>query len=174
MILPRMTIVVLALALVAACGSRDRDVTLTRIKHTGDGPDEFSILPGKPLQEPEDYASLPAPAPGGTNRTDQTPRADGIVALGGNPDALSGGVRASETALLGHVRRHGSQSDIRRTLAAEDQEVRRRHGRVNIFNLGPNDDYTNAYRRQWLDSSQEQERLRRRGVLTPAAPPGND
>lgn len=171
MILPRILTLVLILA-VAACGRGDREVSLTRIKKSGDGPDEFTILPGKPLQEPESYARLPAPTPGGVNRTDQTPKADGVAALGGNPAATtSGGIRSGEATLLNHARRYGTSTGIRQTLAAEDEKIRRRHGRVNILNIGRNDDYTNAYRRQWLDPEGELQRLRRRGVLTPTAPP---
>ncbi|MDR9393170.1 MAG: DUF3035 domain-containing protein [Roseovarius sp.] len=173
--LPHMMILMLVVAMVGACGSRDREVTLTRIKNTGNGPDEFAILPGKPLQDPESYANLPAPAPGSTNRADQTPKADSIAALGGNPQAASASsARASESALLAHTRRYGAQSGIRQLLAAEDRETRRRHGRVNILNIGPNDDYAKAYKRQWLDARTELERLRRRDVLTPAAPPPED
>ncbi len=59
----------------------------------------------------------------------------------------------------------------RQTLASEDAETRRRHGRVNILRLGPVDDYTNAYKKQWLDPHNEELRLRRRNVETPSAPP---
>ncbi len=170
--MPRMSIIlILALAL-SACGKRDRDVTLTRIKKTGNGPDEFAILPGKPLQTPEDYASLPAPTPGAANLTDPNPRADGIAALGGNAAALnSAGISASDGALVNHAVRYGSGPGIRQTLAAEDKETRRRHGRVNILRIGPNDDYTSAYKRQWLNATEEELRLRRRAIETPSAPP---
>ena len=50
MAMPHKTVLALLVATVlAGCGGRD-DVTLTRIRHTGNGPDEFSIMPGKPLQ----------------------------------------------------------------------------------------------------------------------------
>ena len=47
----------------------------------GEGPDEFQIVPGKPLQAPETYADLPAPTPGGVNLTDQQPLEQGANAL---------------------------------------------------------------------------------------------
>lgn len=173
MTLSRSVILVSALALIlAGCGSRDGDVTLTRIKNTGDGPDEFSVLPTKPLEIPESFNELPPPTPGGANRVDTRPEADGIAALGGNPNAvIPAGVGAADGALLNRARRNGVDPAIRQTLASEDSDTRRRHGRVNIFNIGPNDDYTNAYKRQWLDAHQENERLRRRGIVTPSAPP---
>ena len=170
--MPRLLIVICLILGVAACGSRDREVTLTRIKNDGKGPDEFSILPGKPLQPPADFTTLPTPTPGGANLTDQNPRGDGIAALGGNPGALvAEGVSSADGALLNHTRRYGVSQGIRQTLRAEDIETRRRHGRRNILNLGPNDDYANAYRRQWLDAYAEYYRLRRAGVTLPAAPP---
>ncbi|RBI73974.1 DUF3035 domain-containing protein [Roseovarius sp. TE539] len=169
--MPHGLILILALA-ITACADRDRDVRLTRIKNTGEGPDEFSVLPGKPLEAPESYSELPPPAPGGANRTDPDPKAEGIAALGGDPSAAARtGVSARDEALVGQARRYGVQPDIRQVLAAEDKEVRRRHGRVNILNIGRNDDYVNAYRRQWLDPYAELNRLRRRGVKTPSAPP---
>jgi hypothetical protein len=171
MTMPRIVMILLILGL-AACGSKDKDVQLRKIKHEGNGPDEFSIIPSKPLEAPEDFAILPAPTPGGSNRTDQNPRGDGIAALGGNPGALvAAGISSADGALINHTSRFGANPGIRQTLRQEDQETRRRHGKVNILNIGPNDDYTNAYRKQWLDSYAEYERLRRKGVTVPSAPP---
>jgi len=171
MTMPRLMMFVLILGL-AACGNKDRDVQLRKIKHTGNGPDEFSIIPGKPLEPPTDFAALPAPTPGGANLTDQNPRGDGIAALGGKPGALvAAGVSSADSALLSHTRRYGVSAGIRETLRVEDKETRRRHGRVNILNIGPNDDYSSAYRKQWLDAYGEYYRLRNLGVITPSAPP---
>ena len=169
--LPRISILVLAMA-VAACGARDRDVQLTRFKNEGNGPNEFAIMPGKPLVAPEDYSALPPPTPGAANLADQNPLADGVAALGGNPNALAAtGISASESALVRHAGRFGTPPGIRQTLASEDNEIRRRHGRVNILNLGPIDDYTSAYKRQWLNAPAEAQRLRNLGVATPSFPP---
>ena len=58
----------------------------------GREPDEFGILPTKPLEMPDSLADLPQPQPGGTNRVDPQPRADVARALGGNPArAVAGG-----------------------------------------------------------------------------------
>ena len=171
MTMPRLIICVLVLGL-AACGSKDKDVQLRKIKHKGNGPDEFSILPGKPLEPPADFSALPAPTPGGANRTDQNPRGAGVAAMGGNPGALvASGISSADGALMNHANRYGVNSGIRQTLRIEDQNIRRRHGKVNILNIGPNDDYANAYRKQWLDSWEEYKRLRNRGVTVPSAPP---
>jgi hypothetical protein len=175
MILPRSSVLIVTLCLLAACGNRGEDVTLSRITSTGAGPDEFSVLPSKPLQTPEDFAALPTPTPGAGNLTDQNPKADGVAALGGNPAALSATApAASESALLRHATRNGTQPAIRETLAAEDQQIRSSYGRINILSLGPTDDYTDAYKDQWLDSYAEEERMRRSGVETPNAPPESD
>lgn len=166
---------ILALTLItfaiAACGRNDG--VLTRIKNDGNGPDEFAILPTGPLQTPESYNSLPPPTPGAANLVDPNPRAAGIAALGGNPAVTvpSGAVSSADGGLVNHTSRFGVTPGVRRDLAAEDAQVRRRHGRVNIFNIGPNDDYTDAYRKQWLDAQAEQRRLTQRGVVTPSAPP---
>ena len=156
----------------SACGNRNGDIQLRRLNDSGNGPNEFAILPGKPLQEPESFAALPPPTPGGTNRTDATPFADSVAALGGNPQALAlTQPSASDSALLNHSRRYGVTPNIRVTLAEEDLDVRRRRGRVNIFNIGRNDDYVLAYKKQWLDSQGEDDRLTSRGIATSSGPP---
>ncbi|MGI3211573.1 DUF3035 domain-containing protein [Roseovarius tibetensis] len=172
MSMPRKSVLILlAATIVAGCAARDGDVTLTRIGNTGNGPDEFSVLPGKPLQPPEDPSRLPAPVPGATSRTDQNPLADGAAALGGNRSAPDATPDARDAALVGHATRFGGTQAIRQTLAEEDRETRRRHGRVNILGILPGDDYVQAYRQQWLNAYAEERRLRNRGILTPASPP---
>src|SRR6056297_3843240 len=108
MILPRSSVLIVTLCLLAACGNRGEDVTLSRITSTGAGPDEFSVLPSKPLQTPEDFAALPTPTPGAGNLTDQNPKADGVAALGGNPAALNTGAASQRDAgLVRHTSRYG-------------------------------------------------------------------
>lgn len=169
--MPRLIILCFILAGLAGCASQREDFALTRLESTGSGPDEFSILPGKPLQSPEDTGSLPAPTPGGANLTDKTPRADGIAALGGNPGAGESGPSAADAALVNHTQRYGVAPGIRQTLRIEDDRLRRQHGRRNILNLNPTANYDAAYQREWLNSYAEYYRLRRRGVIVPAAPP---
>lgn len=157
-----------ALAMVAGCAG-DRP-ELLNLRYTGTGPDEFAVLPGKPLQTPPSYGDLPAPTPGAANRTDPTPEADAVAALGGNPGLTTGG-GVRDPALVNRVGRFGAQGGIRQQLAAEDLAFRRQNdGRVleRIFNVNV---YYKAYRRQSLDQYRELERLRAAGVRTPAAPP---
>jgi hypothetical protein len=81
----RAVIAVAAMVTLAACGGKG-DPQLMNLR-TGQGPDEFAIVPPKALEMPESLADLPEPTPGGFNRTDQTPEADAAVALGGKPSA---------------------------------------------------------------------------------------
>lgn len=172
MSMPRKSVLILlVVTIMAGCAPRDGDVTLTRIRNTGNGPDEFSVLPGKPLDPPPDVTSLPTPAPGAGNRTDQNPRADAIAALGGRLTAPDAAPDARNAALVNHATRYGGIPAIRTTLSREDQEIRRNHGRVNILGILPGDDYTQAYRKQWLDAHAEERRLRSRGILTSTSPP---
>jgi hypothetical protein len=160
----------LALLALTACGSSD-DPRLLNLAKSGRGPDEFAVLPTKPLQAPEDFAALPPPTPGGANLVDPTPEADMVAALGGNPAALARpGV---DGGVVNYAGRYGIAPDIRPALAAEDLELRRRNdGRLleRIFNVNV---YYRAYRRQdmELDQYRELDRFRRAGVRTPAVPP---
>ncbi|CTQ31585.1 DUF3035 domain-containing protein [Jannaschia rubra] len=149
----------------SACGNDAP--RLFNIRKADRTPDEFSILPTKPLETPPDLAALPPPTPGGYNRTDRAPEAEAIAALGGN--AAAGG--AAETALVASVSRYGVQPGIRSQLAAEDFEFRRRNdGRLleRLFNVTI---YYRAYESQSLDQYRELYRLRDAGVRTVAAPP---
>ena len=157
---------VCALVALSAC-DRNKQPQLLNVKSNQEGgPDEFAVLPNKPLTLPDDYSALPAPTKGGTNRTDVTPLADAIVALGGNPSA---GI--SDGGLVNHASRYGVTPNIRTALATEDLEFRRKNdGRLleRVFNVNV---YFKAYRKQSLDQYAELERLRRLGVRTNSAPP---
>lgn len=138
-------------------------------RSSGDGPDEFSVLPAKPLEQPEDYAVLPAPTPGGANRTDPTPDADLVAALGGNPARLTGG--GVDNGLVSYVGRNGISSTIRQQLAAEDLEFRRRNRGLPLERLFQRTVYFDAYSRFQLDQYGELERLRAAGIPTATVPP---
>lgn len=163
-------VALLAVLAVAGC-SRGEVPKLLNLGQTGEGPDEFAILPTKPLQAPESFSELPAPTPGGVNRVDATPTADAIAALGGNPNARSRGVSAGDAGLVAYASRQGRSATIRQELAAADVELRKRNRtRVleRLFNVNV---YFKAYRPQSLDKYAELERFRQLGVRTPAAPP---
>ncbi|MCB2115438.1 MAG: DUF3035 domain-containing protein [Rhodobacteraceae bacterium] len=166
----------LALLALTACGrlagEEKAPPKLMNFKSQSRSPDEFAVLPTKPLQLPEDLAALPAPTPGGTNITDPTPDADAVAALGGNPKLLErNGVPAGNGGLVSYAARFGQSSDIRQVLAAEDEDYRRKHnGRLleRLFNVTV---YFRAYRPMSLDQYAELERWRAAGVRTVGAPP---
>lgn len=165
-------IALIAALAMAGCSST-REPQLMHLRSSTSGPDEFGILPTKPLEMPENLAQLPAPTPGGANITDPTPQADAVAALGGNPARLKAGtgVSAADGALLARANRFGAAADIRATLAAEDLEYRRKNdGRLleRLFNVNV---YLKAYRPMSLDQEAELERWRKLGLRTPAAPP---
>lgn len=158
-----MTIAVLALA---ACGRGDPQL-MNFDRSAERGPDEFLVLPTRPLEMPPDLAELPPPTPGGTNRVDPQPEADAIAALGGNIERAQG----ASSGLLAYTTRFGVGEDIRGVLAAEDLEYRRNNdGRLleRLFNVNV---YYDAYRPLALDRYVELERMRAAGIRTPAAPP---
>jgi Protein of unknown function (DUF3035) len=163
----RAIIAVATMLMLVACGNGTPELMNLR---TGEGPDEFGIVPPKALEMPENLSDLPAPTPGGSNRTDRVPEAEAIVALGGNPSA-AGGIPAGDSALYSHAARFGVEGGIRSTLAAEDLDWRRdNNGRIleRLFNVNV---YYKAYRDQSLDQHAELARWRLLGLKTPSAPP---
>ncbi|NCO16152.1 MAG: DUF3035 domain-containing protein, partial [Alphaproteobacteria bacterium] len=95
-----------AAALIALAGCGSKEPVLMHVRASGNGPDEFAILPPKPLAMPEDLATLPDPTPGAANRSDPTPFEDAIIALGGKPQAARG-IPAADGALLAQAVRFG-------------------------------------------------------------------
>lgn len=161
-----------SLLMVAGCGGwREKPPHLMHLRSTTDGPDEFSIVPPKPLEMPEDLAALPEPTLGGENRTDQHPKDDAIAALGGKPRVASAKVPASDGALLAYAGRSGVASDIRPTLAEEDLEYRRKNNGRLLERLFGTNVYYRAYNKQSLNQQAELERWRVAGAATPSAPP---
>lgn len=145
---------------------------LVLLRKPGDGPDEFRIVPGKPLEEPESFSALPAPTPGGVNRTDLRPLDESVAALGGtrSPE-VAGSVPAGDAAIVRYSSRLGRDGTIRQTLATEDEAFRKRWGRLTKLKIAPRDDYAVIYQRQTLDPQAENRRWRRAGAVTPSAPP---
>lgn len=156
--------------LLAACS----DQGIRHLSSNGDGPDEFRIVPSKPLEAPANYSSLPAPTPGGTNRTDLDPSGDAVVALGGSRKAAnSTTIPSGDSRLVNHTGRQGRSADIRATLYAEDEKFRKGRGRFSNIRIVKTDVYNDVYKKYHLDARNEQERWRSGGAQTPAAPPGN-
>ncbi len=157
-----------AAAVLGACGSSDQP-RLLNLRASGPGPDEFGVLPSKPLEIPASIGALPAPTPGGRNLTDPTPNADAVAALGGRAGA--GSPPAADGALLASATRYGTDPAIRPRLASADLAYRQANdGRLleRIFNVNV---YYKAYAPLALNQYAELERWRRLGVRTNGAPP---
>lgn len=162
-----------AVLVLSGCSRGEPD--LRNVRSTGDGPEEFGVVPNKPLELPANFAELPAPNPTGENRTAQRPIDDAIVALGGSPSraaATGSGVPSGDAALVQQASRFGRDPGIRNTLATEDLEYRQRKSLFS-WQLIPEDEYNKAYEDQRLDGFSEVDRFRRAGAQTPASPPRN-
>ena len=163
------TLATMTMLTVAAC-STDPHLMNTRAGQSS--PDEFAIVPTKPLQMPPDLNMLPTPTPGGGNITDPNPAGDAVAALGGNPGHLAQrGVGANDGGLLAYTGRLGRDPNIRSVTAQEDENFRSRHGRRLLEVMAHTNVYYRAYKPMTLDSWSELERWRPTGVQTPAAPP---
>lgn len=159
---------VMAVLVVAGCSNKG----LRDLRNNGAGPDEFMILPSKPLESPTSFAELPPPTPGGVNRTDQQPNVDAVVALGGSASAMTDqGVPSSDAGLVTYVSRNGVPENIRQTVALEDEEFRRRRGRGTSIRLFPVDRYSQVYQRQRMDPFAIERQARSQGIATPTSPP---
>ncbi|MDA5092722.1 DUF3035 domain-containing protein [Aliiroseovarius sp. KMU-50] len=166
------SVLILCFAALGLSACSEGEPRLMNFKASTTTPDEFAILPTKPLQEPESYSALPAPTPGGSNVTDPTPLKDAVAVLGGKPSLLDDtGIRRGESGLVSYATRKGVSGNIRQVLAAEDLQFRTdNNGRLleRLFNVNT---YFSAYELQELDQHRELERLRLLGVWTPSAPP---
>ncbi len=157
----------IAVTALAACENKG----LRQIQPRGNGPDEFIIVPAKPLEEPESFSALPAPTPGGFNRTDQRPLEDSVAQLGGQRGSPNAPIPGADGALVNHASRFGRDANIRATLAATDAQFRKRQARLTQIRLFNDDTYAQAYRREALKPARVAEQFRRAGVPTPTAPP---
>ncbi|WP_372801895.1 DUF3035 domain-containing protein [Paracoccus seriniphilus] len=161
----------ISVALTTGLAACNGDPHLMNIKSGQSSPDEFAILPTKPLSMPPDLAILPSPTPGGSNITDPTPQADAVAALGGNPARLTDqGISASDQALVAYAARRGTDPAIRTELAEADLKWRSRHSRRPLEALFGTSVYLRAYRSMTLDAESEQLRWQRAGARTSTSP----
>jgi Protein of unknown function (DUF3035) len=130
-------------------------------------PDEFMVLPTRPLEMPESFATLPPPKPGTVNRVDYRPHSEAIAGLTGRPAVAT----ASGAALL--ARTGSGQPGIRSEVAAEDVTWRQtHHGRL-LERIFARDQDDVIYRQMVLDAPAEFERMRASGARVPAATPSS-
>ena len=168
---PRLSVLAAFAALsLSACGSSEPN--LMTYAGSREGPDEFLVVPAKPLETPPKPGELPPPAPGGTNRADPTPEADAVAALGGKPQALNQtGYTQSDATLVAYADRYGVDPAIRAKLAEEDLKIRQRNDGLILERMFNVNLYYQAYANQSLNQQQELERFRNAGIPTSSAPP---
>lgn len=156
-----------AVTVLAACESKG----LREIQPRGNGPDEFIIVPAKPLEAPESFSALPQPTPGGVNRTDQRPLEESVVLLGGQRGSPNAPIPSADAALVNHTARFGREANIRATLAEADAQFRKRQARFSQIRILPEDRYARAYRREAIEPNRVADQFRRAGIPVPTNPP---
>ena len=162
-LLPATAAALAAVLALGGCASPEAP-QLMNLRAGGAAPDEFSVLPNRGLEIPENLAALPEP--GGANRAAPDARQAAVEALGGNAD---GGRR--DPALLALAR--DADPTIRDRLASEDAAFRSRFSPRPLERLFGTNVYFRAYEPLSLNAQAELARWRAAGVRTPAAPPAN-
>lgn len=154
----------------AGCAETEGARSLTLVGRN-DGPNEFSLVPARPLQQPQDLTVLPEPTPGGPNRADRAPQAEAIATLGGDQSVLAGPIPAADRALLANATRFGVDENIRRDLARDDAEyLRQPRGILRRRGVSP-EEYLDAYDFMALDQATMNHVSRRVGTRTPGVQP---
>ena len=172
--LGRITATMAICAALAGCGgdeAREADPDLVErvIADAYEAPEEFAVVPKKPLIMPSDLTALPPPSADGTSRSEPNPRADALTALTGRPTTGSSG--AADRALLAATGAQTARPDIRAVLAAEDEEFRSRNKGLILDRLFGVFTEGDRYSRYTLDAEAELLRLRAGGVWVPQLPP---
>lgn len=160
----------LALALSACSGSDETD----------SGPEEFTVLPSKPLERPRDYQNLPTPG-AGESRTKPDPQADAVKALGGNPNLLRKEETQSsrleqkskppQSPIVRAASRFGFEENIREIMAEEDSQYQKDHGSLLLSYISKEASSVRTYGAMILDPSAEAEKLRSGGIEVPEPEP---
>jgi hypothetical protein len=131
----------------------------------GGKPDEFMVLPTRPLEMPQSFTALPPPTPGAVNRVDFRPHAEAVAGLTGRPQVQGSGGG-------GLVAAAGTRDPaIRTQLAQEDVVWRQTHRGRLLERLFSRDREALVYRPMVLDAPEEFVDQRARGRQVPAAPP---
>ena len=161
----RVSGIFVTLFLLGACSSDD--ARLRDVYDVGTGPEEFAVLPSKPLTIPNNLKDLPVPDLAAGNLADPTPKLDLIEMLGGSIDN-SISIPAKDKNLLKYVSRAGVDTNIREELAKEDRKFLRRMGVLTSVKLFRVDRYNQIYQKMTLSAPKELERWRSLGVRTPS------
>ncbi len=165
--------ILLVLAMIASLSACSRDGSarnaLAGLRQSAIAPDEFLVVPQKPLETPSNLSTLPTPAPGQANRVTIDFEQNLLQALGGR-GAGSGRVTSSEAAFIKAARGSvGVTENIRDVLRAEDLAFREAH-KGQIERLARQREAASVYDVMLLDPLAEVRRLRSLGIKAPTVP----
>ncbi|MEX2520975.1 MAG: DUF3035 domain-containing protein [Paracoccaceae bacterium] len=157
-------------ALLAGCSINSEDGGIGQQLGIAAGtPDEFMIIARDPLQMPPNF-SLPTPRPGAPSLVEPDPYAAAHETLFNRREPVrSAAAGGGEVALLGGAGATGDNSAVREELAEDNAPGERQFGLTSFLgmkipaNLNDPD--------ALVESTEENDRLRREGLLTPTAPP---
>lgn len=155
----------LGAAALAGCKGQTLAETL-RASGVGGAPDEFLVLPTKPLEMPTDLSALPPPTPGRPNLVDPQPEQEAVAALTGRTAPAGTASAAALLAAAGPV-----SPNIRAVTAAEDKVWRKENAGLLLERWAAKEDDWVIYEDMRLDAGAEFDRLRAKGLRVPAAPP---
>jgi hypothetical protein len=131
-------------------------------------PDEFLVLPTRPLEIPDNLSALPPPTPGTVNRVDYQPERIAVAGLTGKDVPLT---TTSGTALLARAGAGSANPQIRVITAEEDADYRSvNKGRL-LERWFSRDKEAVVYRSMTLDAAAAYDEMRSRGVEVSPPPP---
>ncbi len=155
-----------AVTAVAGCGNEGGAAGFLRSAGVGNQtPDEFMVLPTRPLEVPPDMRALPPPTPGAPNRVDIQPRMEAVAALTGRTEPAS----VSGAALVASA--GPADPNIRGTVAIEAATFRQENRGLLFERWFSRNLEAVIYDGVILDAAAEYQRLRAAGVAVPPAPP---
>ncbi|MEM7522654.1 MAG: DUF3035 domain-containing protein [Pseudomonadota bacterium] len=137
---------------------------------TKTAPDEFLIIARRPLQLPASF-DLPTPRPGAPSRVEPNPFSEAHFALFNRPEPIRLTTPGrGEQVLLSGADASADNSGVRALIDAEDPNAgERKFGATSFFGFPVPASIEDAD--SVLPSAEETEELRRKGYLTPTAPP---
>ncbi|WP_111429012.1 DUF3035 domain-containing protein [Rhodobacteraceae bacterium DSL-40] len=154
-----------ALALAGCTGNRSL-AGILRNSGVTSTPDEFMVLPTRPLEIPQNLAELPPPTPGQPNRVDYQPQRIAVAGLTGREAPPGTASAAPLLARMGPI-----DPQIRAKLAVEDADYRSVSHGLFFERMFSRDKLEMMYRPMILDPGPVYEEMRARGVKVSTPPP---
>ncbi len=154
------------LAVTALAGCEGGLAGSLRSAGVGGSPDEFLVLPTRPLVIPSELESLPPPTPGSDNLVDYKPNEEAITGLTGRSTVPQGANGQALVAAAGPVDPH-----VRARLNGEDAVYREANRGLLLERWFAQNQEALIYETMILDAGDEYERFQSMGVRQPSAPP---